>query len=200
VYGLPNETRCPRAFFERPVDDVAADLLGIYVLVRGVHGVRRARIVETEAYGGADDPASHAYRGSTPRTAVMFGLAGYLYVYKSYGLHWCMNVVTGTVGDASAVLLRAAQLEDDAPLRLTAESSLLLRGPGNLTRGLGITGADSGIDCCDPRSPRIAFIRRDDAIPESVSRSKRVGLTKGVDRLSRYYLEGHRAVSGPRTR
>lgn len=179
---------------------MAVDLLGVYVVVRGVEGVRRARIVETEAYGGADDPASHAYRGSTPRTAVMFGPAGYLYVYRSYGLHWCMNVVTGSLGDASAVLLRAAQLEDDPRAPAVDSSSTTLKGPGNLTRGLGITGADSGIDCCDARSSRIVFLRRSETMSEAVGRSKRIGLTKGVDRLSRYYLEGHRAVSGPRRR
>jgi DNA-3-methyladenine glycosylase len=102
--------RCEREFFDRAVDDVAFDLVGAVVVVRGVEGSRRALIVETEAYGGADDPASHAFRGPTPRTAVMFGPAGHLYVYRSYGLHWCMNVVTGPGGVASAVLIRAAEL------------------------------------------------------------------------------------------
>jgi len=190
---------CTREFFERAVDEVALDLIGASVVVHGVDAVYRARIVETEAYGGVDDPASHAYRGPTPRTAVMFGPAGHLYVYRSYGLHWCMNVVTGPVGTACAVLLRAAELEGDGAGRTSERSSTLLRGPGNLTRGLGVTGADSGVDCCGDAAHRIHFEPRADGVKVSVGRSRRIGLTKGVDRLSRYFLEGHLAVSGPRT-
>jgi DNA-3-methyladenine glycosylase len=188
--------RCEREFFDRAVDDVAFDLVGAVVVVRGVEGSRRALIVETEAYGGTDDPASHAFRGPTPRTAVMFGPAGHLYVYRSYGLHWCMNVVTGPGGVASAVLIRAAELEA-VESGADAVDSATLRGPGNLTRGLGVTGADSGIDCCGTDA-RIYFERRRSVAADLVGQSKRIGLTKGEDRLSRYYLIGHRAVSATR--
>ena len=94
-----------------------------------------------------DDPASHAYRGPTKRSAIMFGPAGYLYVYLIYGMHWCMNVVTEREGTATAVLAAGRRTRRaDARRRRTIRSAL--RGPGNLTRGLGITGEDNGVDCC----------------------------------------------------
>lgn len=192
--------RLDRAFFERAPDDVANDIIGTYFHVRHAGRIRCAQLVESEAYGGSDDPASHAFRGTTPRCAVMFGPAGRLYVYRSYGLHWCMNVVTGNDGVASAVLLRAAQLyessDDEAPCNSPVE---VLRGPGNLTRGLGITGEDNGVDCCSLNARQLSFDRApDDDTPISVQRSPRVGVALGKDRLSRYFLEGHPAVSrGP---
>jgi DNA-3-methyladenine glycosylase len=189
--------RCGRAFFERAVDDVAFELVGTHLVVRGEVGWRRALIVETEAYGGEDDPASHAFRGPTPRSVIMFGPAGHLYVYRSYGLHWCMNVVTGPTGVATAVLLRAAALEAEDPDGAVTHSTPL-RGPGNLTRGLGVTGSDNGVDCCSGAAARVFFERGDTLAPELVGRSRRIGLSKGVERLSRYYLLGNDAVSGPR--
>ncbi len=180
------------------MDDVARDLVGCFVLVGHDATVVRARLVETEAYGGADDPASHAYRGATPRSSIMFGPAGYLYVYRIYGLHWCANVVTGAPGDASAVLLRAAEFVD--AVADTRDAATRLRGPGNLTRGLGITGADTGTDCCAEADRRVWFERGDRGRHETVAQSTRVGLTKGVERPSRYFLLGHAAVSGPRSR
>lgn len=187
--------RLPRAFFERPSDVVASDLIGSFIVVRDEDETRRCLLVETEAYGGADDPASHAYRGPTPRSAVMFGDAGHLYVYKVYGIHWCVNVVTGAVGDASAVLLRAGEL-CAADGTVGDRASRLLRGPGNLTRGLGITGSDDLLDCCSEPGERVTFEGR--ATEEGdlmIGRSTRVGLTKGKERVSRYFLEGHPAVS-----
>jgi DNA-3-methyladenine glycosylase len=131
-----------RQFFERPADDVARDLVGSVLVLRDGDLEISALLVETEAYGGSDDPASHAYRGPTRRSAVMFGPPGYLYVYRIYGLHWCLNVVTGPEGSASAVLLRAAELLDSSGDDASrGERTTILRGPGNLTRGLGITGA-----------------------------------------------------------
>ena len=121
----------PAAFFARPATEVAPDLLG-KVLVRVDGGVRRAvRIVETEAYHGPDDQASHARRGPTPRAAIMFGPAGVAYVYLIYGRSHCLNVVTGAPGEPSAVLLRAAE-----PIEGCLHST---RGPGNLCRALGVT-------------------------------------------------------------
>ncbi len=113
-------------------------------------------IVETEAYGGSNDPASHAFRGPTKRNEIMFGPAGYLYVYFIYGMHWCMNVVTGESGDASAVLLRAGVLYASAP-KNQDDGAIALRGPGNLTKGLGITGADNGLDCCGGEGRYLTF-------------------------------------------
>lgn len=147
-------------------------------------------VVETEAYGGVDDPASHAYRGPTKRSEIMFGPAGFLYVYLIYGMHWCMNVVTEPTGKASAVLLRAAELEVDG------RESVALRGPGNLTKGLGITGDDNGLDCCGGVGRSITFHRsRDHQLAALTRQSKRIGLSQAVDRLSRYFLDGSDAVS-----
>jgi DNA-3-methyladenine glycosylase len=193
----------PRRFFERQPDDVARDLIGSQIVVRADGRSVRALIVETEAYGGSDDPASHAYRGSTPRCAVMFGPPGFLYVYRSYGIHWCMNVVTEASGTASAVLLRAAQVigvatGDAAPPQ---ERPGLLSGPGNLTRGLGVTGDDNARDCCGESGGRVSFHGLPgDVASGRIGRSPRIGLSRGQERPSRYFLEGHPAVSRYRTR
>ncbi len=195
-HALGAEVPCGRSFFERAPDDVAHDLVGSLLVLRDEGRVVRARVVETEAYGGSDDPASHAFRGPTPRCAVMFGPAGFLYVYRSYGVHWCMNVVTGDEGRASAVLLRAAELHppSDDSEGFDAEGAML-RGPGNLTRGLGITGADNGLDCCDGPRRRVVFCESPLEADAHVGRSPRIGISKEQDRVSRYFLEGHPAVS-----
>jgi DNA-3-methyladenine glycosylase len=181
-----------RSYFERPSDDVAFDLVGSWLVLHDGANESRVLIVETEAYGGSDDPASHAFRGPTKRNEIMFGPAGYLYVYLIYGMHWCMNVVTGPVDDASAVLLRAGELF--APAKSQEDETVALRGPGNLTRGLGITGVDNGLDCCGGEGRYLTFHRgRQSSWPTVPSR--RIGLTREVDRPSRYFLDGHRAVS-----
>ncbi|MCU1363838.1 MAG: DNA-3-methyladenine glycosylase [Acidimicrobiaceae bacterium] len=191
---IAGERFCHRSYFERPSDVVAEGLIGALMVVRdGEHEVR-AMVVETEAYGGRDDPASHAFRGSTPRSAIMFGPAGFLYVYLSYGLHWCLNVVTEGVGTPSAVLLRAAEIVDVDGVR-SPDNPSLLRGPGNLTRGLGITGADNASDCCDEVSSRVSFRLPSDDVPVRVERSARVGISRAQERLSRYFLPGSPAVS-----
>jgi DNA-3-methyladenine glycosylase len=183
-----------RRFFERASDEVAYDLIGSWLVVHDGARSTRARVVETEAYGGMDDPASHAFRGPTKRSEIMFGPAGYLYVYLIYGMHWCMNVVTGKPGDASAVLLRGAELY--VPTPDGRGSSTALRGPGNLTRGLGITGADTGVDCCGGEGRHLTFHRaRSGDARALVGQSKRIGITKEIDRPSRYFLEGSAAVS-----
>src|SRR6266850_1654054 len=129
----------PRAFYARPTETVARELLG-KVLVRRLGGRElRARIVEVEAYLGERDAASHARRGPTPRAAIMFGPPGFLYVYLVYGVHHCMNFVTETDGVAGAVLVRAAEPLDGA-------DAGALRGPGKLCLGLGVTLRDKGRD------------------------------------------------------
>jgi DNA-3-methyladenine glycosylase len=185
-----------REFFERPPDDVAHDLVGVTLAVTTADGLLLARIVETEAYGGSDDPASHAFRGPTPRCAVMFGPAGHLYVYRSYGVHWCMNVVTEEPGTASAVLLRGAEIVTPRPLATGASpTATVLKGPGNLTRGLGVNGHDNGADCVGAPPGRFRFVASaaDDGM--AVECSARVGLSRARERTSRYFLEGHPAVS-----
>jgi DNA-3-methyladenine glycosylase len=182
-----------RRFFERSPDAVALDLVGSWLVVHDGEP-RRALIVETEAYGGLDDPASHAFRGPTKRSQIMFGPPGFLYVYLVYGMHWCMNVVTGPTGQAGAVLLRAAEL---VVLRSdgTGDSSVALRGPGNLTRGLGITGDDNGLDCCRGMGRHLTIHRARVAHPWPRAQSARIGISREVERPSRYFLEGHEAVS-----
>lgn len=177
-----------RSFFEQPVDVVARELIGSYLVVRGRESLLEARLVETEAYGGLDDPASHAHRGPTPRSAIMFGPAGFLYVYRSYGIHWCMNVVTEGAGSASAVLLRAAFVRRTPHAPPLDEGEVLVRGPGNLTRATGISGTDNGTDCCaDEGMILFSPPARDEAL--SIGRSPRVGLSRAQERMSRYFLD-----------
>jgi DNA-3-methyladenine glycosylase len=189
-----SEHFCHRSYFERPSDIVAEDLIGALIVVRDGKHEKRAMVVETEAYGGLNDPASHAFRGPTPRSAIMFGPAGFLYVYLSYGIHWCANVVTEREGTPNAVLLRAAQMVSGDGAS-TDESPALLRGPGKMTLGLGITGADNTSDCCDEGHSRISFRARSKDARVPVGRSPRVGISRAQDQLSRYFLQGSPAVS-----
>ncbi len=136
------------AWFAREAVDVAPALLGAHVSVRGSGDVV-VRLTEVEAYGGVDDPGSHAHRGATARNAAMFGEGGHLYVYFTYGMHWCANLVCGPAGTASAVLLRAGVVVDglDVARRRRPASRRdtdLARGPARLAAALGLTGADDG--------------------------------------------------------
>ncbi len=198
--GDPPVAGPPREWFARATEQVARDLIGCALLVdAGSPEAVVARIVETEAYLGTSDPASHAYRGPTPRSRVMFGPAAHLYVYFTYGMHHCANVVTETDGIAGAVLLRAASVEQGLELVIARRGDAitpaeLLRGPGNLCRGLGLTRADDGIDLLDPES-RVAIERRPGSPPIAVS--TRIGLRHAADRLLRFSWLGDPAVSRP---
>jgi DNA-3-methyladenine glycosylase len=171
--------------------DAAPGLIGWTLLVEGVGG----RIVEVEAYD-RDDPASHSYRGETARNAVMFGEPGRLYVYRSYGIHWCANVVCGPAGHASAVLLRALEpthgLDVMRRRRGVSEERLLCSGPGRLTQALGLTGADDGADL---GAPPFA-LRPPDRAP-AVTRSPRIGITRAAERDWRYVEAGTSWSSRP---
>jgi DNA-3-methyladenine glycosylase len=177
----------PRTFYERDARVVAKDLLG-KLLVRD--DGRAARIVEVEAYLGADDPGSHAYRGETPRTRVMFGPAGHLYVYFTYGMHWCMNAVCGADGEGTAVLLRAA-----APVAGEAQMAEargrsgreVTNGPAKLCQAFSLDRAFDGADLVTgDRGVTIA----DDgtAPPRRPGRSTRVGLTNGREHPWRWWV------------
>lgn len=166
--------------------DVAPLLLG-QTLVRGG---RAGRIVEVEAYGGADDPASHAYRGRTERNASMFGPPGSLYVYRSYGLHWCANVVCGPEGSPSAVLVRALSPRRGlsamhrARPRAVVDTGLC-SGPGKLCQAMGITGADDGVDLLNPRSR--VHLEPGPSVPAcDVLTTTRVGISRAVERRWRF--------------
>lgn len=178
-----------------PVDTVAPRLLG--ALLR--HGPVAVRITEVEAYGGAADPASHAYRGRTERNAVMFGPPGHLYVYFSHGLHWAANVVCGADGSASGCLLRAGEVVEGVELarsrRGRATDRDLARGPGRLTQALGITGAHRGADLfgggplsLHPGTPA----------PGLVAVGPRVGVSVEADRPWRFWIAGDPYVSAYR--
>ena len=169
--------------------DVAPDLLGLVFRVRGV-GVR---LTEVEAYEGADDPASHAWRGPTARNAVMFGPAGRLYVYTMHG-HACVNLVCGPDGVASAVLLRAGEVVEGVDLargrRPGVRDAWLARGPGNLTRALGITRADDGAVL---GADGLALGDRVEPVGE-VRAGVRVNVSRAFDRPWRFTLD-HPSVS-----
>jgi DNA-3-methyladenine glycosylase len=184
-----------RAFFARPVLDVARDLLGC-VLKSGPVAVR---ITEVEAYQGLDDPASHAFRGPTPRTQVMFGPPGFLYVYFTYGMHWCANLVCGPDGTASAVLLRAGEViagHDVARQRRPAArvDRDLARGPARLAGALGLTGADSGADLCT-KAARLTVSAGSAVDSALVRNGPRVGIRVATERPWRFWLDGEPTVS-----
>lgn len=178
------------AFFDRSVVDVARALVGATLMVDGVGGV----IVETEAYH-AGDPAAHSYGGRTPRNAAMFGPPGHAYVYRSYGLHWCMNVVGGAE-EAAAVLVRALEptlgLDVMTARRGTGESRLLCAGPGRLCQALGITGAMNDVPLDEP-----PFALVPAKVEPVLLVGPRVGISRAVDEPWRFGLAGSRFLSRP---
>jgi DNA-3-methyladenine glycosylase len=180
-----------RGFFARSVHEVAPELIGATFLVDGVGGL----IVEVEAYHHTD-PAAHSYGGPTPRNQVMFGPPGFIYVYRSYGIHWCVNFVCEPEGSASAVLIRAIEptmgLDEMRRRRKLEDVRALCSGPGKLTEAMGITHAHNGMAL--DASPIALFARSGDV--EVVS-GVRIGITKAVDLPWRYGLKGSRFLSKP---
>jgi DNA-3-methyladenine glycosylase len=200
---VPPEPSFPGALLARPVTEVARGLLGCRIESTIGGATVTGVIVETEAYDGPADPASHAATASGPteRNRAMFGPAGHAYVYRSYGVHWCMNVVTGSAGRAQAVLLRGIEpLHGDAVMHeRRAGRRPLAAGPGRLCAALGITGAQYGHDL---RVPPLV-LRGGWAVPEDqVGVSVRVGVSKAADWPYRFYVLGSdgvsRAPGGPR--
>ncbi|MEU6221591.1 DNA-3-methyladenine glycosylase [Streptomyces sp. NPDC047022] len=184
-----------------PAEEVAPKLLGAILTHETPEGTVSITITETEAYSGSADPASHAYRGRTPRNAVMFGPAGHLYVYRSHGLHWCANIVTGADGIATAVLIRAGRViegEDLARERRggKVESPRLARGPGNFCQALGITAEHNGTDLLTGASVALS---EGEPVPAALIRvGPRVGVSKAHDWQHRFYLAGDPTVSAYR--
>jgi DNA-3-methyladenine glycosylase len=188
----------PTSFYDRPADVVARELLGA-VLLTEIDGQRRlAEIVETEAYTGPDDEASHAHIrfGVTPRNAVMYGPPGRAYVYRIYGIHWCLNAVTGADRFPAAVLVRAAQplegLDAMRSLRPGQPDRQLLRGPGNLTRALGLDGTLNNHPLTEP--PLRIFTGRPIADAE-VRTGPRIGISRAVADPLRFWIAGNPWVS-----
>jgi DNA-3-methyladenine glycosylase len=178
------------SFFDRPVIDVARALIGARLTVDGVGGI----VVETEAYHGGD-PAAHSFSGPTPRNASMFGPPGHAYVYRSYGLHWCMNVVGGAE-HAAAVLIRALEPTDGldimAARRGLAEPRLLCAGPGRLCQALAITGALDGRPLDAP-----PFALAPSTVEPALVVGTRIGITRAADEPWRFGLAGSRFLSRP---
>lgn len=202
--------RLGRRFYERDSTEVAPALLN--KLLVSADG-RAARLIEVEAYRGTDDPASHSYRGRTTRNSVMWGPAGHLYVYFSYGQHFCANVVTGPDGVAQAVLLRAAEPVAGVDLMRLARwrdqkrqvDRDLCRGPGRLAEAFGLGRGEDGLDLAGGGGGGVggsggALWLADDGTPppERPATGPRVGISVALERPWRYWVAGHPGVSGSR--
>jgi DNA-3-methyladenine glycosylase len=176
-------------FFARSVHEVAPELIGATLVVNGVGG----RIVEVEAYD-REDPASHGFRGQTPRNGSMFGPPGHAYVYRSYGVHWCLNFVCEEEGVAAAVLVRALEptrgLAAMRGRRGLEDERLLCSGPGRLCQALALTGEHDGL-----RLDRRPFALVEPPAPAQVVRGPRVGISQAVELPWRYGLVGSRFLS-----
>ncbi len=181
---MVNMTNEQYEFFSRPAPLVARDLIGWRLYVGSQDGEAGGVITETEAYT-QDDAASHSYRGRTPRTDVMFGRAGRIYVYFTYGMHWCMNIVTGKEGSGEAVLIRSLEPEKGIRLirlrRHNAAAHQLTNGPAKICQALAVSGLDNGVLIGEGRfqveSPTVVY---------SVRATQRIGITKDVDRPWRF--------------
>jgi DNA-3-methyladenine glycosylase len=194
-----SSNRLTRDFFAREVSVVARDLLGRHIR-SGIGGLPvTVRLTEVEAYRGLEDSASHAFRGPTPRTRVMFGPAGHLYTYFVYGMHWCANIVTGPDGFASAILLRAGEVVDGidtARLRRprAASDRLLARGPAGLATVLGFDGSTSGADLCLPNS-EVRVLAGTPVASELIQVGPRVGVATAAELQLRFWIAGDPTVS-----
>jgi DNA-3-methyladenine glycosylase len=188
---MPKPPRLRRSFFDRSVHEVAPELIGATLMVDGVGGV----IVEVEAYHHTD-PAAHSYLGRTERNAVMFGPAGYAYVYRSYGIHWCLNFVCEEEGSASAVLIRALEpVQSLATMRRRRglrDERALCSGPGRLCEALGVTRKHNGLPL--DRTP--FELRAHSETPHLVV-GVRIGITKAAEKPWRYGLKDSPFLSKP---
>jgi DNA-3-methyladenine glycosylase len=184
-------TRLGRDFFARSVHEVAPDLIGATFLVDGVGGP----IVEVEAYD-QEDPASHSFRGPTPRNAVMFGPPGHAYVYRSYGVHWCLNFTCDVEGTAEAVLIRALLPEHGLDVmrgrRGVHAERALASGPGKLCQALAVTNEHNGLPLDEPPFE----LRAREATPE-IATGPRIGITKATELSWRYGVKGSPFLSRP---
>jgi DNA-3-methyladenine glycosylase len=198
--------RLPREFYCRPTLIVARELLGKVLVHRTAGAVASGMIVETEAYIGEDDPACHAAPGPTRRNAPLYGPPGVAYVYLNYGIHYLVNAVTEDAGHPAAVLIRALEPVDGIPSMRKRRSpdgrhidvSDLCRGPGNLTRALGITIAENCVDLTAINSH--LYIEDRGSRPSAVTSGPRVGVAVAVERPWRFWIEGNTSVSGRRFR
>jgi DNA-3-methyladenine glycosylase len=201
--GLADTEVLPRSFFERPSVQVAPELLGCVISHDTAEGRVALVLVEVEAYAGEADPASHAFRGRTGRNAVMYGPPGHAYVYFTYGMHYCVNLVCQPEREASAVLLRAGRVIDGLPLARARRSGAarqprdldLARGPARLCEALGIDRSHDGADVADPASPLRVFSPPAPVRAADISRGPRVGISRAADVAWRFWITGEPAVS-----
>jgi DNA-3-methyladenine glycosylase len=186
----------PRSFYRRDPRVVAPELLN-KLLVRD--DGRAGRIVEVEAYCGSEDPAAHTYRGKTARNATMFGPAGHMYVYFTYGMHWCANAVCGEVGEGVGVLIRAIEPVAGIELMRAARPRSkrdrdLGSGPARLAQAMGITGEFDGIDLVK-RERGFSIVSDGTAPPEDAVAGPRIGISRGTEHPWRWHLPAHPHVS-----
>ncbi|MFC4060419.1 DNA-3-methyladenine glycosylase [Planomonospora corallina] len=214
AHPLTGSAPLPRGFFDRPAHEVAPDLLGRVL----VHGPVALRLTEVEAYGlPGQDPAAHTYRGMTPRNAVMFGPPGHLYVYFTYGMHFCANLVCLPEGTGSGVLLRAGEVIAGAEVALARRGAgtgravpgrELARGPARLAVALGFAREDNGRDACSPGAPDgadpaaarggagwLAVLEGEPPAPGLVRSGPRTGVSAGKETPWRFWIDGDPTVS-----
>lgn len=190
-------TPLPRSFYERNTTVVARELLGKLIVKKEKHEVIVGKIVEDEAYKGEDDPASHAYKGKTPRNKIMFGKPGFSYVYFVYGNHYCLNATTEREGVPGAVLIRATEIIQGVPLarRNRPDKSLteLANGPGKLTQAFGITKIQNGLDLTSSTILSICSPITNKTF--RIGSSKRIGIKTGCELLWRFFIEDSKFLS-----
>ncbi len=171
--------RLSRAFYARPTLEVAPELLGKYIVFNSPAGKKVGRISEVEAYLGLDDPASHAFRGPTPRTQVMFGEAGFSYVYFIYGMHSCLNVITEQAGKPGGVLIRAVQPVEGIPEGIKTD------GPAKFCKAFGITRTQNGLDLVTSEE---LYLEDRGFTPQKIFTTPRIGISKNTEKLWRFHL------------
>tara|TARA_B100000809_G_scaffold99472_1_gene98068 strand:+ start:3376 stop:3993 length:618 start_codon:yes stop_codon:yes gene_type:complete len=198
-------SRLSRSFYHRPTLDVARDLIGKVLVHNALVGLVAGVIVEVEAYIGEDDPACHAAAGLTQRNSPMYGRPGHAYVYRNYGVHYLLNVVTESIGYPAAVLVRAVEplagealmrrRQDSKSTRIARlETTELCRGPGNCSRSFGVTLRHNRIDMCAEG----LYIQDSDRSVGAIGWSSRIGISVATERRWRVFSLQSRAVSGPR--
>ncbi|MDQ0778196.1 DNA-3-methyladenine glycosylase [Streptomyces aurantiacus] len=201
MIAAPDRTPLTRDFFDRPVLEVAPDLLGRVLVRTTPDGPIELRLTEVEAYDGPNDPGSHAYRGRTPRNDVMFGPPGYVYVYFTYGMWHCMNLVCGPEGRASGVLLRAGEITEGAEVarkrRLSARHDReLAKGPARLATALGVDRSLDGTDACASEGSPLGLLHGTPATSDQVLNGPRTGVAgDGGVHPWRFWITGDPTVS-----
>jgi DNA-3-methyladenine glycosylase len=198
---VPERMPLTRDFFDRPVVDVAPDLLGRTLVRHTPDGPIELRLTEVEAYDGETDPGSHAYRGRTARNASMFGPPGHAYVYFIYGMWFSLNLVCGPEGKASGVLLRAGEILTGAPLAAARRpkarnANELAKGPARLATALDVDRSLNGVDLCDGDPDHLSVLHGTPVVPADVRSGPRTGVGgEGADHLWRYWIAGDPTVS-----